>query len=160
MNTEVPSIGQQYRVLPWFFSAVQKTLSSCTNSTLLRASRARASKLPSKFHYNAAPAIINIRIPPKCSSCPILFLCCPPKTLNLSPGLPLQTPTLYPVSSIAIPEGLAGHLLGNSRLLTCQLFFNLRSVSQYSPFSSTATYSLSHTSVSFARCEVLSQRTT
>jgi len=83
MNTGGPASGQQYRGLPWFVSSIQKTLSSCANSTLLRASRARAAKLPSKFRHNAAPAIKHTRIPPKCSSCPILFSLLPTQNCQL-----------------------------------------------------------------------------
>jgi hypothetical protein len=152
MNTEGPETGQKHRGLPWFVLSVQKTLSSCANSTLLRASHARAPKLPSKFRHNVAPAIAHIRIPPKCSSCPILFLCCLPRIVNLSPGLPHHNPPRYPVSSVTLPEWLARHLLENSGPLTSQLFCNLPSA-----FSSIASCSLSHISISFTRCEVLSQ---
>jgi hypothetical protein len=158
MNTEGPASGQRYRGLPWFVSAVQKT-SSCANSTLLSASHARAPTLPSKFRHNTAPAIIHIKIPPKCSSCPILFLCCLPRTINLSPGLPLQNPTLYPVSSVTLPEGLARHLLENSEPLTCQLFCQLLGAPQYSPFSSIASYSLSYISISFPTVKCCHKRT-
>jgi len=148
MNTEGPASGQQHRGLPWFVSAVQKT-SSCANSTLLSASYARAPTLQSKFRHNTAPAIVHIKITPKFSSCPILFLCCLPRSVNLSPGLSLQNPTLYPVSSVTLPEGLARHLLENSEPLTSQLFCNLLSAPQYSPFSCIASCSLSHISISF-----------